>query len=364
MPDRDTAQRRVHRIVAFRDELDALTTAGVVALAEDQRQAIATYHEGLLQQYGAQFDVDRTTTAGQLSHGMRLASFFGAATLTAAIYSLVDAVWGRLEFPMQATLLCLFPLSSLVGVELSARRECTLYVASLFAIVAYGTFWLAIVVLTDLVNLPLTPIPIWAAVLFGLGLALAYGFRVILAAALVALVVALAGSMFQSAGILWTTAFDKPDLGTFLSFGLLLFAPYLARVDRSFGPTTRLTALLMGFTGLLLLANIGDMSLFPASNTTVQIFYQVVMLVATSAALVIGVRCQMSETVRTAATALSLFLLIRFIDWFWDALPAYAFFFALAALAFGWLLVLRRIRGRMSGHPIVRRSALEASRRS
>ena len=364
MPDRDEAQRRVHRIEAFRDELGALAAAGVVTLPDDQQQAIAIYHDGLLQQYAAQFDVDRSTTAGQLSRGMRLASFFGAATLTAAIYSLVDAVWGTLEFPMQATLLCLFPLASLVGVELSARRERTLYVASLFAIVAYGTFWLAIVVLSDLVNLPLTPIPIWAGTLFGLALALAFGFRVILAAALVALVVALAGSMFQSAGIPWDIAFERPDLGTYLSFGLLLLAPHLSRVDPSFGPTTRLTALVLGFTGLLLLSNVGDMSLFPASNTTVQIFYQVVMLVATVAALVIGVRRQMSETVRTAATALSLFLLIRFVDWFWDALPAYAFFFALAALAFGWLLMLRRIRGRLTGPPTERPTGTRARTRS
>ena len=349
MPDREEAQRRVHRIEAFRDELEAVTAAGVVTLTDDQRRAIAIYHEGLLQQYAAQFDVDRTATAGQLSRGMRLASFFGAATLTAAIYSLVDAVWGTLEFPMQATLLCLFPLASLVGVELSARRERTLYVASLFAIVAYGTFWLAIAVLSDLVNLPLTPIPIWAAVLFGLALALAYGFRIVLAAALVALVVALGGSLFQGAGIPWNIVIERPDLGTFLSFGLLLLAPQLTRVDPSFGPTTRLTALVLGFSGLLLLSNVGDMSLFPASTTTVQIFYQVVMLVAAITALAIGVRRRMSETVRTAATALSLFLLIRFIDWFWDALPAYAFFFALAALAFGWLLMLRRIRGRLTG---------------
>ena len=265
---------------------------------------------------------------------------------------------------MQATLLCLFPLASLVGVELSARRERTLYVASLFALVAYGTFWLAIVVLSDLVNLPLTPIPIWAGVLFGLALALAYGFGVILAARWSRWSWRWPDRCFRapasrgrlpSTGPIWERSSRSARCCSHRTWRVSI---------TSFGPATRLTALLMGFSGLLLLANIGDMSLFPASNTTVQIFYQVVMLVAGIAALVIGVRRQMSETVRTAATALSLFLLIRFIDWFWDALPAYAFFFALAALAFGWLLVLRRIRGRLSGHPIGRPAALGASRRS
>ena len=354
MPDREEAQRRVDRIEAFRAELDAITTSGLVTLTSDQRQAIATYHDGLLQQYAAQFDVDRTAAAGQLSRGMRLASFFGAATLTAAIYSLVDAVWGRLELPMQATLLCLFPLASLVGVELSARRERTLYIAALCATVAYGTFWIAVVVLSDLVNLPLSPLPIWAGVFFGLALALAYGFRLVLAAALLALVIALGGSMFQAAGIPWTIVFRRPDLATFFSFGLLGLARPMMRVDPSFGPATRLTALVPGFTGLLFLSTIGDMSLFPASNDTVQIFYQAVMFVTTVVALVIGVRRQMADVVRVAATALSLLLLTRFVDWFWDALPAYAFFFALAAMAFGWLLVLRRIRGRLSRGAVTR----------
>lgn len=360
MPDRDTAQRRVHRIAAFRDELDALTTAGVVTLAEDQRQAIGTYHEGLLQQYADQFDVDRSAAAGRLSLGMRLASFFAAATLTAALYSLVARVWGRLDFPMQATLLCLFPLASLVGVELSARRERTLYIPSLFAVVAFGTFWLAAGVLSDLVNIPVTPFVIWAGVLFGVALALPYGFRIVLAGALTALVVALAGSLFQGAGIPWTVAVDRLDVATVVSFGLLLLAPQLSRVDRSFGPTTRLTALVLGFSGLLVLSTFGDVSVLPLATSTLRIIYQVLTFVACVAALVVGVRARLTETIRVAATALSLFLLIRFVDWFWDALPAYAFFFALAAVAFGWLLILRRIRARLARAQAIARSPAAA----
>jgi hypothetical protein len=49
-----------------------------------------------------------------------------------------------------------------------------------------------------------------------------------------------------------------------------------------------------------------------------------------------------------AAAALTLFIFIRFVDWFWDALPRFVFFFLLAAAAFAWLLVLRRLRTRLS----------------
>ena len=348
MSDRGEAQQRVHQIDAFREELAQLTAAHVGDLTDEQRQAIAAYHDALLKQFARDFDVDRTAAEGQLSRGMRLASFFAAATLTAAIYSLVNVFWSRFDFPMQATLLCLFPLAALIGVELSARRERTLYVASLFALVAYGTFWLAVKVVGDLVNIPLTPFVIWAGVLFGLALALPYGFRLILAGALVALVVAVGGSMFQAAGIPWNQAVETPDVVTGISFGLLLLAPHLARVHRSFAATTRLTALVLGFLGLFTLSTIGEMSLLPLSDWAVE-FYQVVMLVAGVAALVVGVRRRLSEVVRVAATALTVLLLVRFVDWFWEALPAYVFFFVLAALAFGWLLAMRRIRARLSG---------------
>ena len=125
-PDRAAAQRHVDRIRAFRAELEQLTSNGVISLSPEQRRAIETHHDVVLRQLAATHDVDRSDAAGQLSRGMRIASFFAALALTAAIYSLVSRFWGRLELPMQATLLCAFPLMALVGVELAAQRERTL----------------------------------------------------------------------------------------------------------------------------------------------------------------------------------------------------------------------------------------------
>jgi hypothetical protein len=349
MADRDEAERRVRQIEAFRAEWDRLTTAGVGALTVAQREAIATHHDALLRQFAERYDVDRTAAAAQFSRGMQLASFLGAVTLTAAIYSLVERVWGRLDFPMQATLLCLFPLAALVGVELSARRERTLYVSALFAIVAYGTFWLAVGVLADLTNIPLTTHVIWAGVLFGVALALPYGFRLVLAASLVALVVAVSGSFFQGAGVPWTVALEKFDVTAGVAFAVTLLARPLGRVDAAFAPTTRVTGLVGGFAGLLLLSSSGQASLVPVADGTIEAVYQAIMLVATVTALVFGVRRGWRDTVRVGAVALTLFLLVRYVDWFWDALPPYVFFFGLAALAFGWLLALRRLRARVTG---------------
>src|SRR5262245_39193251 len=203
-PDRAAAQHRANRIRAFRAELDALLAASALTLTPEQRQSIDSYHDNLLRTLASAHDVDRTETEGQLSRGMQIAALLGALALTAAISSLVSRYWGRLELPVQATLLCAFPLMSLVGVELAARRERTLYVSSIFALAAFGTYWLAVVTLGQLLDVPLTPPAIWGGALFGLALALPYGFRVILGSALVALLVALGGSVFQASGMPWT----------------------------------------------------------------------------------------------------------------------------------------------------------------
>lgn len=348
MADRDEAARRARQIEAFRAEWDTLTAAGIGDLTTGQRAAIAAHHEALLRQYAERYDIDRTTAAARFSRGMQLASFFGAVTLTAAVYSLVERVWGRLDFPMQATLLCLFPLAALAGVELSARRERTLYVSALFALVAYGTFWLAADVLSDLTNIPLTPHVIWAGVLFGVALALPYGFRLVLAASLVALVGAISGSFFQGAGVPWTVTLEQFDVATGVAFAVTGLARPLGRVHAAFAPTTRVTGLVMGFGGLLLLSSFGQASLIPVAEGTIEAVYQGILLVASLATLTIGIRRGWPETVRVAAVALTIFLLVRYVDWFWDTLPPYLFFFALAALAFAWLFVLRRLRARVT----------------
>ena len=51
--------------------------------------------------------------------------------------------------------------------------------------------------------------------------------------------------------------------------------------------------------------------------------------------------------VNLATAFLALFLFIRYVDWFWEVLPAWAFFLILAAGAFASIAVLRRVRARL-----------------
>ena len=348
MLDRDVAQKRADRIRAFRAELTALENEGAVGLSEEQRAAIGAYHDQLLTRLTAAYDVDASDAAQGLSRGMQLASFFAAVTLTAALAALVARFWVRFELPLQASLLCAFPLMALVGVELSARRERTLYVASLFALVAYGTFWLAVTVLSDTLNVPLSPPWIWAGVLFGLALALPYRFRLILAAALGSLIVATSGSIFQAQGHPWTVTFEHFDLLMVAAFASTLLAPRLGQLYAGFATVARLVGSSIGLICLLIVSTFGGASLLPFSNRTTELIYQAVMLVVCVALVALGIRNRWTETVYLSAGFLTMFLMVRYVDWFWDALPSYVFFAILAAVAFAWLLALRRVRARLS----------------
>jgi hypothetical protein len=348
MPDRDDAQRRANQIRAFRAELDALESDGVAGLTPERRQAVDAYHDRLLAQFATEYDVDPSEEAGQLSRGMQLASFFAALALTAAVYSLVSRFWGGLDLPLQASLLAAFPLIALVGVEFSARRERTLYIASLFAMVAYGTFWLAAGVLSWTLNIPMTPMVVWAGALFGLALSLAYGFRVILAISLFAVTIAVPASVFAASGIPWNELATNPELQMLTAFAVTLLTPRLARIHGSFAPAARLVGFGVGLGAMLLLTVAGEMSLLPMSSRTAEGAYQVVMLVTSVAVLVVAVRNHWRETVNLSAILLTAFLLTRFTDWFWEVLPRYVFFLMLATLAFGWLLAMRRIRARLA----------------
>jgi len=344
---RDAAQQRADRIRAFREELAALRAEGVEVLSPAQEQQLAAHHQSVLAQLRSRFDVDVSETAGQLSRGMQIASFFGALTLTAAIYSLVARFWGDLDLPVQVGLLTLFPVLALAGVDLAARREPSLYIASIFAVVAYGTFWLAGVMTARLLDLPITTPVLWLGVVFGLALASAYGFRVVLVAALLAVVVALGGTLFSVAGAPWTMVGERLEPAMIAAFGLLLLAPGLEPASPGFGNITLRVGLSVGLTLLLVLSVSGSMSVLPWPTRWIEAIYQVLMLLTSVAVIAIGLARRFPDLVKIATTALAIFLVSRYVHWFWSWLPRYLFFLLLAAAAFAWLLALRRVRARV-----------------
>src|SRR5688572_9834626 len=89
---KDEAQRRTDQIRAFQAELAELRREGVAL--PDRLDAIAAHHDALLAAFASRYDIDRSSAAKRMSLGMRLASAFGAAALTAAIVSFFYRMWG------------------------------------------------------------------------------------------------------------------------------------------------------------------------------------------------------------------------------------------------------------------------------
>jgi hypothetical protein len=347
MRDGGDAQRRADRIKAFAMELDQLLHEGVVALTPQQRAAIAQHHDAVLQRLATGYDVNVTDRAARLSRGMQVAAFVAAVALTAAVLSLGSHYWGRFDLPLQATLLCALPLTLLIAVEFSARRERSLYIASICALAALGSYWLAVGMLSDMLSVPFPPAALWGGALFGLSLSLPYGFRFILGLSLVALLVALAGSAFQAVGTPWTVALEYPEIVGTSAFALAALAPGFGALHPAFAGVTRLVGCGVGFLALLVLSSIGTTSLLPLSRTGAEFLYQGLTLMALVVTLTLAVRRRWPETLYLASTAATVFLLLRLIDWMWAAVPRYVFFLVLAGGAFGWFAVLRRMRARL-----------------
>ncbi len=344
---RRAAQQRADRIRSFREELSALGDEGANPLSAEQSAAIAAHHDRLLERLALDFDVDRSARSGQLSKGLRLASGFGAATLVAAITALIQRFWGGFTLPTQVTLLAMFPLVSLAAVQIAAERERTRYVASLMALVALGTAWVAIVMTARLLDIPFTALLLWPGTVFGLALAMSYGFRWVLALSLASLVVAIASVFFAAGGVPWTVLFERLEPLGGSALVVTAMARHFAPAGEGFERTARATALTLLLGTLLALASISGTSLLAFAPSTALIVYQAVMLIACPIVLWRRLEAGDQAGVSLAAGFLAVFLFIRYVDWFWEALPAWAFFLVLAAGAFASIAVLRRLRARL-----------------
>ena len=344
--NKDEAQARADRIRAFQEELEALQGEGVLTLPADTAAGLREHHAGLLRQFAAEFDVDTTRDQKQLSWGMRLASLFGALALSAAVFFFFYRFWGGFSTPLQVGLLVAAPLLATFGVEFTARRERSLYFASLIALVAVACFVLNLSVLGQIFNITPSPKAFLAWAGFALLLAYAYGLRLILVAGLTSLMGWLSASAGTWSGMYWLSFGERPE--NFIFAGLAVFALGLFRQRAwpGFAGIHRVYGLLAVFTAILVLANWGRGSYLPFANTTIENSYQVLGFLATGLAVWLGIRRHWPGVVNLGSTFFVLYLYTKLFDWWWDWMPKYLFFLLLGLVAVLLLLVLRRLRGR------------------
>lgn len=345
LPSKAEAQRRADQIRAFRAELAELGREGVESPPASWLDALTRHHDAILAAAAASFDIDRTVSEKRMSIGMQLASTLGAAALAAAVVSFFYRIWGTLPTAGQVAALTAAPIAALVAMVVAARRERTLYVASLCAIVACAAFGLQTMMLGATFNLRGSPHLLAAWGTFALAVALPYRFALPLAGSVLCLVSYGAALTIHALGAPWTRFMDRPE--TLLLPAAAAFAAATAAAA-DLRPWARGTSLVLVLLPILMLSTSGGASMLTWPDTSIEVAYQVVAILIGTATIVHGVRRGHDEMLVIGSVFLGLFLLVRFVDWWWDWMPKYVFFLILAAMALGWLWLLRVFRRRIA----------------
>lgn len=345
---KEQAQQRVDQIRAFRQELALLEEAGIVRLPEDQRATVARHHDATLDVLARRFDIDRSEAQKQMSIGMRVASLVGAIAFSAAVFLFFYRFWGMMGTSLQVTILIAMPILATIGVDVAARREKTLYFASILGLFAFACFVLNVSVLAGIFNVRDSPGGLLAWGLFALVLAYAYRLTwllfigVALTAAFVAAITA------EMTGIAWGFFLMRPE-GLILpgAAALLMSAFEYDRERPAFGATYRF----LGWAGvlfpMLFLAANGSFSYLHLSRTLVGSAYLVVGFALGGVAVWTGIRQRANVVINTATAFLAMLLFVKLFDWWWDWMPRYLVFFLLGVIAVGILVALRRLRTRV-----------------
>lgn len=345
---RAEAQERADRIAAFRQELADLERDGVLCLGEDDRGRLDAHHGALLERLAARFDVDRSERQRRMSLGMRVATLLGAVTLSAAVVFFFYRVWGLLATPAQVIALTAAPLLLLAATEFAARRERTLYVASILAVTATAAFILDVSVVGAVFNMRPSPFApaVWAA--FALLVAYRFGLRLLLAAGLAMAGWSACAVVAYAAGLDIGASLARPE--PLLPLGALAIAAASMAPNRSrpgFPEVWRLAGLTALLVPLLFLSTwSGVFSYIPLPEKALGAIYDAAGFVLSGGAIWLGFRRGWPRFVLAAAGFLVVFLCAKCFDWWWDWMPRYLFFLVMGGLAVAVLIVLGRVRSR------------------
>lgn len=344
---RREAQERADRIRIFRQELDALSSGGVLALSDEQRASVEAHLNRQLAELASRYDVDVSESQKQLSLGMRIVSALGGLALCAAVYLLFYRVWGLMSTPLQAGVLIAAPFAGLVAMEFVSRKERTLYFTELIGLVTFACFVLNLVVIGQLFNMTSSPNAFLAWGAFGLILAYAYNLRSLLVAGLVCLLVFFAATLMSWTGGWWSGFWLRPE--TFLLGGFLIALASVVLPSRGWEEVVGmylLVGLVTVFFSVLRLWYDGNASWLPLDHKMVEHSYQVFAFALAAVVTWLGIRYDSRVMVNLGAAYFVLCLYLKVVDWWWDRMPKFLFFFLVGAIAIGLLLAFRKLRER------------------
>jgi hypothetical protein len=338
-------QARADQVRAFQSELAEVERAGLLVLEPEARERLAAHHASLLARLASEGDADTSSSLRQLSLGLRLATLLGTVALSAAVVLFVRQVWGTLPTAAQLALALAAPLLPLLLAELAARREKSLYVASLFAVTAAVGFAIDLSVVQQVLNLPLSPHPVlvWG----GLALLLAYRFDilVLLLAGLAAVSWWVAASLYALLGGWFPDVLIMPETLVVPLLVMLILPGALRHAGHPrFDEAYRATAIVgLGILASLL-AVYGERSLLPFGIRGAEMAYTLGGFTLGIGAMIRGVRRDWHASMRAGALVSLLLMMVKAVDWWWELLPNWLFFLVLGVLSLLSILGLRRLR--------------------
>ncbi len=331
------------------------------ALDARQLETIAAHQDQILRALARNFDVDRGDREKSMSMGMRLAALFGAAALTAAVVSFVYRVWGSLSTGAQVALLTAAPITATLVMIVAGRLERTRYVSSIFAIVACAGVVLQTIMLGMLFNSRSSPhlVAVWAA--FAVAISVPWRFGLPFAFGVVALMVYVPAVALHLAGYHWRAVVERPELvalpAALALLGLSRLSPRTSSlkldgvriaVPADLVPWARAVLLLLVLGAILVLSATGAVSILPLDEDAIKVAYQLMAVAASVVTIGLGLRHGLHDVVVLGSLFTGAFLLVRFVDWWWEWMPKYLFFLILTAVALAWLWGLRLARRRLA----------------
>ena len=343
--NKQQAQRQADRVREFREYLDQLEKESVLTLSTDQRQRVDEHLDHTLEALAKRFDIDLTESQRQISLGMRVISALGGLALCIAVFLFFNRIWGLVTTPVQVAILIAIPLVVLAATEFAAEREKTLYFASLFSLVAVASFVLDLSVLGTIFNITPSHKAFLAWGAFALILAYRFRLRLLLVAGLLSMLAFLSASLMTWQGWNWLTFGERPE--NFVAPGLILFAIPRFRSMAEFDSVYRVIGSLAVFIPLLWLGESGSWTYLPFDTKNVEHLYQLLGFAAAAFAIWFGITRRYREVLNLGAAFFAIFLISRFVAWWWDWMPKYLFFFVVGAIALGLLTVFRRLHARV-----------------
>ena len=343
--NRTTAQQRADRIHNFQEELIALEKNGVLHLSDEQQAGINNYYQNELQDLASRYDIDQSQKEKQLSVGMKAASFLGALALAASVFFLFYQLWGHLFLWAQIGILIMAPLISLGVCTWIANHDVSGYYVKLAALVSFSCFVLNIFMYGQIFNI--TPSDkaflVWAA--FAFLLAYALDMRLLLVAGIACLTAFLSARMGTWSGMYWIHFGERPENFLPVSALLMLLPQYVSHGRYAgFDLVYRVSAMLIFFIPVLILANYGVISYINMDPDRIEVFYQLTGFSFSAAAIWLGIRREWPHVMNTGTVFFVIFLYTKFFDWWWDYMPKYLFFFVLGLTALLLLMIFKRLR--------------------